>query len=124
MRLTFFAVSATTLILLCGVSCGGSKEPAKTAEEAPTAGAEAVFKPSGNEGSVTGKVSFKGTAPKNRAITMDADAVCAAKHTGPVYPETVTVNGNGTLRNVFVYVKTGLEGKNFAVPDQPAVLDQ
>ena len=125
MRLTFFAVSATTAILLCAVGCGGSKEPAKTAEEAPAAGAEgAVWKPSGNEGSVTGKVSFKGAAPKNRAITMDADAVCAAKHSGPVYPETVTVNTNGTLRNVFVYVKTGLEGKNFAVPDQPVTLDQ
>ena len=123
MRLTFIAVSATTLILLCGVGCGGSKEPAKTADEAPAAAA-AVWKPSGNEGSVTGKVNFKGTAPKNRPITMDADAVCAAKHSGPVYPETVTVNANGTLRNVFVYVKTGLEGKNFSVPDQPVTLDQ
>ena len=73
---------------------------------------------------MTGKVNFKGTAPKSRPITMDADSVCAAKHQGAVYPETVVVNGNGTLRNVFVYVKTGLEGKNFAVPDQPVVLDQ
>jgi hypothetical protein len=125
MRLTYFAVSATTLMLMLGVSCGGSKDtPAKTAEEVPAATGAAVWKPSGNEGSVTGKVSFKGTAPKLHTISMDADAVCAAKHTGAVYPETVTVNANGTLRNVFVYVKTGLEGKNFAVPDQPAVLDQ
>ncbi len=55
---------------------------------------------------------------------MDADAVCAAKHSKPVYPEVVVVNSNGTLRNVFVYVKSGLDGKAFAVPDQPMVLDQ
>jgi hypothetical protein len=41
-----------------------------------------------------------------------------------VYTETVVANSNGTLRNVFVYVKSGLEGKTFAVPDQPVVLDQ
>jgi hypothetical protein len=34
------------------------------------------------------------------------------------------VNDNGTLRNVFVYVKTGLEGKNFGVPEDSVVLDQ
>jgi hypothetical protein len=124
MRTTFFTVSATTLVLSLGLGCGGSKEVPKTAGEAPSAAEGTVWKPSGNEGSVTGKVNFKGTAPKNRPITMDADAVCAAKHSGPVYPETVVVNGNGTLRNVFVYVKTGLAGKTFAVPDQPVELDQ
>jgi hypothetical protein len=34
------------------------------------------------------------------------------------------VNENGTLRNVFVYVKSGLEGKTFAVPGDPVELDQ
>ena len=120
------AVCAVALIWSLGVGCGGSTEaPTKSAEATAPKGPEgAVWKPTGDEGSITGKASFKGTAPKARAISMDADAVCAAKHKETVYPETVVVNGNGTLRNVFVYVKTGLEGKNFAVPDQPAVLDQ
>jgi hypothetical protein len=123
---TIGVLCAVALMWSLGVSCGGSKEtPTKSAEATPPAGSEgAVWKPTGNEGSVTGTASFKGTAPKPRAISMDADAVCASKHKETVYPETVVVNGNGTLRNVFVYVKTGLEGKSFAVPDQPVVLDQ
>ncbi len=35
--------------------------------------------------SVKGKAIFKGTAPKLKTISMDADPVCAAKHSsGPV----------------------------------------
>jgi hypothetical protein len=34
------------------------------------------------------------------------------------------INDNGTLRNVFVYVKTGLEGKVFPPPRTPVILDQ
>jgi hypothetical protein len=54
----------------------------------------------------------------------DADAVCAAKHSGPVQPDAVVVNSNGTLRNVFVYIKSGLEDKKFEVPGSQVELDQ
>jgi len=109
--------------VLVGYGCGGSKEPAKVAEEQPAAEGP-VWKPTGEEGTVTGKVNFKGQAPKLKAIQMDADAACAAKHKSAVFPETVVVNSNGSLRNVFVHVKTGLEGKTFAVSEQAVVLDQ
>lgn len=115
------AVPGMMVVLLA--SCGGSKEPSKTAEEKPAAEGQ-VWHPTGDEGTVTGKVAFQGQPPKFPAISMDADPVCAAKHSGKVYPEAVVVNDNGTLRNVFIYVKTGLEGKNMAVPDQPVELDQ
>jgi hypothetical protein len=117
------AVSApvVAVFLALGLGCG-SKPPANVAQEQPTV--SAVWQPKGDEGAVTGKVSFDGQAPKLKPLSMDADAFCASKHSGPVYPEAVVTNGNGTLRNVFVYVKTGLEGKTFAVPDQPVVLDQ
>jgi plastocyanin len=36
----------------------------------------------------------------------------------------VVVNSNGTLANVFVYVKAGLEGKTFEAPTGPVTLDQ
>lgn len=125
MRETRGAIFATALVLAMAAGCGGSRDTAKApAEETAGAPEGAVWKPAGDEGTVTGKVSFKGTAPKYRAISMDADTVCAAKHKSPVHPETVVVNSNGSLRNVFVYVKSGLEGKNFAVPDQPVELDQ
>lgn len=116
-------VLAPAMILALSFGCGGSKETSQTAEEkAPAEGA--AWKPTGNEGNVAGKASFKGTAPKMRAISMDADSVCASKHSKPVYPESVVVNDNGTLRNVFVYVKSGLEGKTFEVPSDSVTLDQ
>ena len=38
--------------------------------------------------------------------------------------EDVAVNANGTLKNVFVYVKEGLEGKTFAPKTDKVVMDQ
>ncbi len=83
-----------------------------------------VFSPSLFAGSITGKVNFSGTPSANEKLSMDADPVCASLHTGPVYAETVLVNENGTLRNVFVYVKDGLEGQTFPAPSVPATIDQ
>lgn len=121
-RMAAFAAVCAVFVLAFTPGCSkGTKETAE-AEKQPAAGA--AYQPTGNEGSITGKIVFTGAAPKPKPISMDADAVCAAKHSGPVYPEIVVANDNGTLRNVFVYVKTGLEGKTFAVPDQPVVLDQ
>jgi plastocyanin len=73
---------------------------------------------------VKGKATFKGVAPKLKAISMDADAVCAGKHTSPVYPETSVIKADGSLKNVFVYVSKGLEGKTFPAPATPVELDQ
>ena len=75
-------------------------------------------------GTVTGKVSFTGTAPQNEQISMSADPTCASLHSGPVYGETVIVNPNNTLQNVFVYIKEGLEGKTFSAPTAPVKIDQ
>lgn len=56
---------------------------------------------------------------------MAADAVCASKHSTPVFPETSIINkADGSLKNVFVYVSKGLEGKHFPTPKTPVVLDQ
>jgi plastocyanin len=75
--------------------------------------------------SISGKVAFEGTAPKPKKIKTDADPQCAAMHADkPLTSEEVLVNDNGTLRNVFVYVKKGLEGKKFDKPSTPVVIDQ
>jgi len=55
---------------------------------------------------------------------MEADPACVAKHSGPVYPETVTMKADGSLKDVFVYVSKGLQGKTFPVPSTPVALDQ
>ncbi|MBI3764003.1 MAG: hypothetical protein HY260_19340, partial [Chloroflexi bacterium] len=73
---------------------------------------------------VTGKVKFDGTAPKNDPIAMDAEPTCQEQYPNGATRETVLVNDNGTLQNVFVYVKKGLENYKFSPPAEGVVLDQ
>lgn len=76
-------------------------------------------------GDIKGKVIFKGTKPKPVKIIMAADRRCERIHGGEdVFSDQVVVNGNGTLRNVFVYVKTGLSGKKYPPSGVTAKLDQ
>jgi len=75
-------------------------------------------------GTVTGKVLFTGAAPKNEPILMDEEPTCKEQYPGEVFAETVLVNANGTLQNVFVYVKEGLGDLKFPVPKEGVVLDQ
>jgi len=83
----------------------------------------AIVAPAG-AGSVTGKVMFAGVRPQPKKIDMDEDPECAALHKAHVYDQSEVVNGNRTLANVFVYVKSGLEGKKFAPPATPVTIDQ
>jgi len=74
---------------------------------------------------VTGKVKFVGKAPANPAIDMSEEPKCKEKYTTPPHEEIVAVNKNGTLGNVFVYVKSGLPaGGKYPAPATPVVLDQ
>jgi plastocyanin len=75
--------------------------------------------------SITGTVTFAGKAPTLRPLAMDADPVCAKKHSGPV-PNELLVLGNGnTMGNIIVYVSKGVPaGKTFPAPQTPVVLDQ
>lgn len=75
-------------------------------------------------GEIAGKISFSGERPKLARIQMDQDPVCAALHSEPVYAEDGAVNSDGTLPDVFVYVKSGLQQSNFPVPKSPVILDQ
>jgi plastocyanin len=74
-------------------------------------------------GSVSGKITFAGTAPKPAVLHMDSDDNC--KTDGPpVTEETLLVGDGGGIRDVFVYVKDGLGAMKFPVPSTPIVLDQ
>src|SRR5579884_2911753 len=75
-------------------------------------------------GWITGRVYFRGVKPRLPQISMAQDRVCASEQTGPVYPEDGRVNANGTLPNVFVYVKGGLGGQTYPAPSTPVTLDQ
>ncbi len=118
-----FGFGATALLVFC-VSCGGG-EPAgeTTAEEAPAA-AEVFKVDPATAATVTGAVKFEGEAPKPTRINMSAEPDCAKLHKEPVHSDAVILNDNGTLNDVFVWVKGGLEGKNFEVPSEAVELDQ
>ncbi len=74
-------------------------------------------------GDITGKISFSGKAPVIPQIKMNADKQCLAMHPNAVNSEDVIVNGNGTLKNVFIYIKDGLT-KKYDVPTEPVILSQ
>lgn len=80
--------------------------------------------PQAEAATIKGKVTFEGTAPAPQPIKMEADPICKALHPDGVTTEDVVVNSNGTLKNVFVYVKDGLNGQKFPAPKEPVVFDQ
>ena len=75
--------------------------------------------------SVTGTVTFTGTPPTLKPLAMDADPVCAKKHTTPVASEMLVLGKGNTMGNIIVYVSKGLpSGKTYPAPKTPVVLDQ
>jgi plastocyanin len=112
---TALFVAIATLFTLSS----GSKSPVDVVRSLITSQAEAQ----GGTGTITGKILFDGDAPTYKKVKMSADPACKAMHSEPVYPESIVVNENGTLRWVMVYVKEGASGK-FEKPKDPVVLDQ
>jgi plastocyanin len=74
-------------------------------------------------GSLTIKAPFEGTAPAPQIVKADADPKCKLVHPNGIDPQQVVVNGNATLKNVFVYAKEGVTGTHEA-PKEPVKLDQ
>ena len=124
---TACSLSLFTSLLLTAACGGGGSQPGGTSQPAPAStpappAAAAPAAGSGN-GVISGRVLFEGQAPAQERIQMDADAVCQKAHTSPVYSEVVTVNDNGTLRDVFVYVKAGVQGSH-PTPSETVTFDQ
>jgi plastocyanin len=74
---------------------------------------------------VTGTITFDGKAPALKPLTMDADPVCAKKHSAPVPNEMLVLGSGNAMGNVMVWVSKGLPaGKTWPAPKTPVVLDQ
>jgi plastocyanin len=71
---------------------------------------------------VTGKVTLKGTPPPEKEIAF-VDA-CIPLNSAPVTTRHYVVGKDNGLKNVFVYISKGCEGKTFPPPAEPVVLDQ
>ena len=79
----------------------------------------------GAASSISGTVTFDGKTPTLKPLAMDADPVCAKKHTGPVPNEMLVLGSGNTMGNIVVWVSKGLPaGKTFPAPSTPVVLDQ
>src|SRR3989338_8720267 len=74
-------------------------------------------------GTIEGRALFDGAPGENPKVDMSADPVCKSLNPETAFQQRIVVNSNGTLKNVFVYVKEGVSGKTFPVPTAPAVLD-
>src|SRR5947207_416878 len=64
---------------------------------------------------VAGKIKFTGTKPANPRIDMSEEPKCKAKYQATPTEETVVVNPNGTLANVFVHEKYGTQTASVTV---------
>ena len=122
----FLLLSLAALVVLVA-ACSSEKKTEETAEQpAATTAASGGTTPidQATVGEVTGKVTFDGAKPKQARIMMDQDPVCGKKHSGPVFAEDNAVNDNGTLPNVFIFVKSGAEKYAIPVPTESVTLDQ
>lgn len=92
--------------------------PAAWTPQAPLAAATAFAAPT--EGAmIAGTVLYTGKPITPRAFSTVPDPACTA----PVFTEDIVVNPNGTLANVFVYVKSGLPKKTYPAPRAPLMMD-
>jgi plastocyanin len=107
-------------------ACGGGSSTSSTSgSTSAPAGTPAGQKvDSATAGNINGTVTLDGTAPKNEAIKMNADPVCQKENTTPQFQETYTVNSDGKMANVFVYVKDGLGNYVFDAPTDTVKIDQ
>jgi plastocyanin len=73
---------------------------------------------------VTGKVTLKGTPPAERTIDFSENAQCGDLHPTVTTTRWYVVGKDNGLKDVFVYISKGCEGKTYPVPTEPVELDQ
>ena len=123
-RRTSTILFGTLAVAACGKS--GENQAAGGAPSAAPAAAPTEFPvKADSQATISGRVAFTGAKPAAARIDMSDEATCKAKHPQGAFNEDVVVNSNNTLKNVFVYVKSGLPaGMRFPVPTEHATLDQ
>ena len=125
-RLWLGLIIAVSLLSLAS-ACGGPST--NTNDEGPTTAGNPPPASKGDEGTVTGKVTYTGTAPEPKKIDTSADAACTSK--SPDLKTEEWVVKDGKVANTFVYIKDGTMdgGKKISeftwpAPGTPATLDQ
>jgi len=126
-RLWLGLIAAISLLSMAS-SCGGGGGNTNTNEEPTTAGNTPPAS-KGDEGTITGKVSYTGTAPEPKKIDTSADAACTTKSPNLTTEEWAVKDGK--VANTFVYIKEGtIDGAKkvseyaWPAPSTAATLDQ
>ena len=121
----FSVVGGMFLLTVCSK---GDNSQVQAAPAAPAAVEPAPASASATAtagGTISGKIKFTGTAPRNPAIDMSEEATCKAKYPTAPTEENVVAGPANALANVFVYVSAGVPaGQTFTAPATPVVLDQ
>jgi hypothetical protein len=119
--LALVVVLGISVATACGGGGGGETTDGEADGGAP-AGAGPVVSPD-SAATITGTVSFEGTAPAAETIDMSEEPTCAEKHPDGAMRQQVAVT-DGRLANVYVYVKSGLGDRAFPTPSASVTLDQ
>lgn len=121
--LALLTIAAPALLVACGGGGQSTDTPATTATTlgagqgaSATAGGAAA-----GSGSISGKVTFAGTAPAPDKIKTSADPKCAEMHKGGLERHTVELKEGG-VGNTLVYVKNPPAGAT--APTEEVLLDQ
>ena len=117
MALRNVRVFVSILVIAVAAACGGGEAPSEPMRAEPTGPAATPLDPA-TAGNVTGMVVLEGTPPDPERIRMNADPVCVREAT-ETETEYYMVGEDGSLGNVFVYVKEGLGGRTFPTPSEP-----
>lgn len=115
---------ALLVLTLMGACAGSGDDEAATSEPMPSREPVAPPIDLATAATLRGTVVLDGEIPEQKGVSMAADPFCVRMHIEEVTTELVLVNDDGSLRNVFVYIKEGLEDRLFAPPTEPVVLTQ
>lgn len=119
------AIALTGGALLFLVACGKGQTAYSGESVKGQAAAAPPASAVGGGATVTGEVKFVGKAPVNAPIDMSEEPKCRSDYTTIPREQSVVVNPNGTLSEVFVYVKAGLPADaKYPPPSTPVVIDQ
>ena len=110
----------SALILVTAAACGGGDAPAP----APPAEAPPAAIDPATVGNITGTIMLEGEPPAAETIRMNSDPKCVTEAGDDTQTEYYVVSDSGSLGNVFVYVKEGLEGHSFPPATETVVLSQ